>query len=137
MRYVELKPNSELLKKCIEEEETYANKSPENQALIDVEAEAIHMILNGIGNDIYSTVDACPNAKEMWLAIERFGHYAKECRSTKRVKDYAYHKEKMMLYKKKAARIQLSVEQSKWLLDTDEEPDDQQLEAHYMYMAKI
>ncbi|GKC56937.1 hypothetical protein Tco_1084535 [Tanacetum coccineum] len=33
-------------------------------------AEAIHMILNGIGNDIYSIMDACPNAKEMWNAIE-------------------------------------------------------------------
>ncbi|GJW60341.1 hypothetical protein Tco_0109676 [Tanacetum coccineum] len=29
------------------------------------------MILNGIGNDIYFTVDDCPNAKEMWIAIER------------------------------------------------------------------
>ncbi|GJT91444.1 retrovirus-related pol polyprotein from transposon TNT 1-94 [Tanacetum coccineum] len=41
------------------------------EALIDAEAEVVHMILNGIGNDIYSTVDACPNAKEMWIAIER------------------------------------------------------------------
>ncbi|GJR72366.1 hypothetical protein Tco_0084731 [Tanacetum coccineum] len=32
---------------------------------------AMHMILNGIGNDIYSTMDACPNAKEMWIAIEQ------------------------------------------------------------------
>ncbi|GJU72715.1 hypothetical protein Tco_1264120 [Tanacetum coccineum] len=33
----------------------------------DVEAEAkdVHIILNGINNDIYSTVDACPNANEM------------------------------------------------------------------------
>ncbi|GJU72802.1 hypothetical protein Tco_1264207 [Tanacetum coccineum] len=29
------------------------------------------MILNVIRNDICSTVDACPNAKEMWIAIER------------------------------------------------------------------
>ncbi|GJX02774.1 hypothetical protein Tco_0188690 [Tanacetum coccineum] len=28
------------------------------------------MILNGIGNDMYSTIDACPNSKEMLLAIE-------------------------------------------------------------------
>ncbi|GJR91076.1 hypothetical protein Tco_0091999 [Tanacetum coccineum] len=51
-------------------EETYDNTSPENRKLIDAEAKAIHMILNGIGNDIYSTMDACPNAWEMWLAIE-------------------------------------------------------------------
>ncbi|GJS52849.1 hypothetical protein Tco_0626211 [Tanacetum coccineum] len=45
--------------------------SPENRQLIDAEAEAIHMILNGIGNDIYSIVDACSIAREMWLGIER------------------------------------------------------------------
>ncbi|GJZ48347.1 hypothetical protein Tco_0602179 [Tanacetum coccineum] len=28
--------------------------------------------LSGIDNDIYSIVDACPNACEMWKAIERF-----------------------------------------------------------------
>ncbi|GJW73006.1 gag-pol polyprotein [Tanacetum coccineum] len=28
-----------------------------------------------------------------------FGHYAKECRKPKRVKDYSYHKEKMMMCK--------------------------------------
>ncbi|GJT54592.1 integrase, catalytic region, zinc finger, CCHC-type containing protein [Tanacetum coccineum] len=38
--------------------------------LIDAEAEAVHMILNRIRNDIYSTVDACPNANEMWISIE-------------------------------------------------------------------
>ncbi|GKD03270.1 hypothetical protein Tco_1178244 [Tanacetum coccineum] len=27
--------------------------------------------LKGIDNDIYSTVDACPNACEMWKAIKR------------------------------------------------------------------
>ncbi|GJU66218.1 hypothetical protein Tco_1252477 [Tanacetum coccineum] len=38
---------------------------------VPVEAEIIHMILNGIGNDVYSTMDAYPNAREMWLAIKR------------------------------------------------------------------
>nr|GFC92599.1 hypothetical protein [Tanacetum cinerariifolium] len=33
--------------------------------------EAVQIILTGIDNDIYSTVDACPNACEMWKAIER------------------------------------------------------------------
>nr|GEV67117.1 hypothetical protein [Tanacetum cinerariifolium] len=35
------------------------------------EKEAIHLILTGIGDDIYSTVDACQTAQEMWEAIER------------------------------------------------------------------
>nr|GEV15147.1 hypothetical protein [Tanacetum cinerariifolium] len=30
------------------------------------EAKAFHIIFIGIDNDIYSRVDACPNAKEMW-----------------------------------------------------------------------
>ncbi|GKA97039.1 hypothetical protein Tco_0824933 [Tanacetum coccineum] len=38
---------------------------------LNAEAEAIQIILIGIDNDIYSTVDACPNACEMWKAIER------------------------------------------------------------------
>ncbi|GJU53318.1 hypothetical protein Tco_1227032 [Tanacetum coccineum] len=36
-----------------------------------LKAEAVQIILTGIDNDIYSTVDACPNACEMWKAIER------------------------------------------------------------------
>ncbi|GJV80109.1 hypothetical protein Tco_1515979, partial [Tanacetum coccineum] len=34
-------------------------------------AEAVQIILTGIDNDIYSIFDACPNACEMWKAIER------------------------------------------------------------------
>nr|GEX04727.1 hypothetical protein [Tanacetum cinerariifolium] len=35
------------------------------------------------------------------------------------------------------AGIQLNAEQADWKGDTDDESDDQELEAHYMYMAKI
>nr|GEV19191.1 retrovirus-related Pol polyprotein from transposon TNT 1-94 [Tanacetum cinerariifolium] len=50
---------------------TYGNTTPKKRAYIDAEAEAIHMILSGIGDEIYSTIDACTTAKEMWIAIER------------------------------------------------------------------
>nr|GEX08939.1 putative reverse transcriptase domain-containing protein [Tanacetum cinerariifolium] len=43
----------------------------ENRAYIDVEAEAIHMILSGIGDEIYSIIDACKTAQEIWTVIER------------------------------------------------------------------
>ncbi|GKD40722.1 hypothetical protein Tco_1260929 [Tanacetum coccineum] len=43
----------------------------------------------------------------------------------------------MLLCKKEAVGIQLSAEQSEWLQDTYEEPDEQKLEAHYIYMTKI
>ncbi|GJX78116.1 retrotransposon protein, putative, ty1-copia subclass [Tanacetum coccineum] len=72
----------------------------------------------------------CFNCKE-------FGHYAKECRKPKRVKDSTYHKEKMLLCKQAKKGVQLQAEQSDWLADMDEEIDEQELEAHYSYMAKI
>nr|GEZ18870.1 hypothetical protein [Tanacetum cinerariifolium] len=72
----------------------------------------------------------CFNCKE-------FGHFAKECRKPKRVKDSAYHKEKMLLCKQDEKGVPLQAEQYNWLADTDEEIDEQELEAHYSYMAKI
>ncbi|GJY53782.1 retrovirus-related pol polyprotein from transposon TNT 1-94 [Tanacetum coccineum] len=72
----------------------------------------------------------CFNCKE-------FGHYAKECKKPKRVKDSTYHKEKMLLCKQAENGVQVQAEQSDWLADTDEEIDEQELEAHYSYMAKI
>ncbi|GJR42728.1 integrase, catalytic region, zinc finger, CCHC-type containing protein [Tanacetum coccineum] len=66
-----------------------------------------------------------------------FGHYAKECRKPKRVKDYTYHKEKMMMCKQAEQGVPLQAEQADWLEDTDEEIDEHELEAHYSFMAKI
>nr|GFD48872.1 hypothetical protein [Tanacetum cinerariifolium] len=53
--------------------ETYKNVSQDihDQLNAEAEAEVVQIILTGIDNDIYSTVDACPNACEMWKAIER------------------------------------------------------------------
>nr|GFC38085.1 hypothetical protein [Tanacetum cinerariifolium] len=51
--------------------ETYKNVEQEIKDQLNAEAEAVQIILTGIDNDIYSTVDACPNAYEMWKAIER------------------------------------------------------------------
>ncbi|GJX87372.1 retrovirus-related pol polyprotein from transposon TNT 1-94, partial [Tanacetum coccineum] len=51
--------------------ETVTNMTPENRAHFESEKEAIHLILTGIGDEIYSTVDACQTAQEMWEAIER------------------------------------------------------------------
>nr|GEX37782.1 retrovirus-related Pol polyprotein from transposon TNT 1-94 [Tanacetum cinerariifolium] len=54
--------------------ETYKNVSQEIRDQLNTEAEAVLIILTGIDNDIYSTVDACPNACEMWKAMERLKH---------------------------------------------------------------
>nr|GEV05068.1 hypothetical protein [Tanacetum cinerariifolium] len=54
------------------------------------------------------------------------------------VKDAAYHREKMLLCKQEEARIQLNAEQADWRNDTDDdELEDQELEAHYTYMAQL
>nr|GFB71238.1 hypothetical protein [Tanacetum cinerariifolium] len=222
------------------------NMSPENKAHFLAEKKMIYLILTGIGDDIYLTVDACQTAQEMWEAIERLqqgeslniqdvktnlfwefgkftshdgesmesyytrfyklmnemirnnltvttmhvniqflqqlqtewsrfvtivkqivgkivGKYHKlldilkqyqnevnELRAkklarnvnplalkAKRVKDSAYHKEKMLLYKQAVQGVPLQADQYDWLANMDEEVDEQELEAHYNYMAKI
>nr|GEZ37100.1 hypothetical protein [Tanacetum cinerariifolium]GEZ37534.1 hypothetical protein [Tanacetum cinerariifolium] len=54
--------------------ETYKNVSQDIRDQLNAEAKAVQIILTGIDNDIYSTVDACPNACDMWKAIERLKH---------------------------------------------------------------
>nr|GEY44037.1 hypothetical protein [Tanacetum cinerariifolium] len=96
-RYIDTKPNHELIHYCLENppykldwkdievpvfegspitttariHETYKNVLDEIRDQLNAEAEAVQIILNGIDNDIYSTVNACPNACEMWKAIKR------------------------------------------------------------------
>ncbi|GJU80558.1 hypothetical protein Tco_1282923 [Tanacetum coccineum] len=43
----------------------------------------------------------------------------------------------MLFCKKEEAGIQLIADEVDWRDETDEKPDDQELEAHYAYMAKI
>ncbi|GKC69500.1 hypothetical protein Tco_1115383 [Tanacetum coccineum] len=257
--------------------EAYHNVLKEIREQLDAEAETVEIILTGIDNDIYSTIDACPNACEMWKAIEMLKHgesinvqdletnlywefgkltsqdgeslesyysrfykmmnelvrnkceisnhqvnvqfllqlqpewqriphpdhnqllpeieekqiaysppptydqapvmdakddemskekeidklmalislsfkkiykpttnnlrtssnTTRECQNSKRQRYSAYHKEKMLLCKQEEAGIQLSAEQVDWRDDADDEQENQELEAHYMYMAKI
>nr|GEU76349.1 retrovirus-related Pol polyprotein from transposon TNT 1-94 [Tanacetum cinerariifolium] len=62
----------------------------------------------------------------------QFGSQRKECRKPKRVKDSAYHKEKMLMCKQ--------AEQGKWkkkVYGRNGRVGRGELEAHYSYMAKI
>nr|GEY88207.1 retrovirus-related Pol polyprotein from transposon TNT 1-94 [Tanacetum cinerariifolium] len=174
-RYIDTKPNRELIHFCLTNPpyelgwkdkfvlgaegnptiatqqvfETYQNVKQEIRDQLNAEAKAVQIILTGIDKDIYSAVDACPNACEMWKAIERLKqgesinvkdletNLVWECQKPKRAKDAAYHREKMLLCKQEEAGIQLNAEQADWKDDTNDESDDQELEAHYMYMAKL
>nr|GEV36528.1 hypothetical protein [Tanacetum cinerariifolium] len=82
------------------------------------------------GQVVQKTGIQCFNCKE-------YGHFTNECRKPKRVKDSTYHKEKMLMCKQAEQGVPLQAEQYDWLANTDEEVDEQELEAHYSYMAKI
>ncbi|GKE12546.1 hypothetical protein Tco_1416097, partial [Tanacetum coccineum] len=98
LRYIDTRKNGDALRKCILEGpytpstviipvvpatensptvlerttiEIILNMSPENRAHFKSENEAIHLLLTRIGDEIYSIVDACKTAHEMWEAIER------------------------------------------------------------------
>nr|GEX25389.1 hypothetical protein [Tanacetum cinerariifolium] len=60
-----------------------------------------------------------------------------ECRKPKRVKDSGYHNEKMLLCKQAEQGVPLQAEQYDWQAKTNEEVNEQELEAHYSYMAKL
>ncbi|GJX21167.1 hypothetical protein Tco_0223844 [Tanacetum coccineum] len=96
-RYIDTKPNNELIHYCLQNPpykfkwtektvpvaegsfettaegymENYKNVSQDIRDQLNAKAEAVQIILIRIDSDIYSTVDACPNAYEMWKAIER------------------------------------------------------------------
>nr|GEX94282.1 hypothetical protein [Tanacetum cinerariifolium] len=103
--------------------ETPMNMSPENKAHFLAEKEAIHLILTGIGDQIYSTMDACQIAQEMWEAIERY-----------KGKEIA---KPITPPSEKTSKEDSNPEQAQRDKDTDEEFDEQEMEAHYSYMAKI
>ncbi|GKC08003.1 hypothetical protein Tco_0999613 [Tanacetum coccineum] len=76
--------------------ENYKNVSQDIRNQLDAEAEAVQIILTGIDNDIYSTVDACPNACEMWKAIERlkqeWQRFVTLVKQSQELKTVSYHK---------------------------------------------
>nr|GEW75671.1 integrase, catalytic region, zinc finger, CCHC-type, peptidase aspartic, catalytic [Tanacetum cinerariifolium] len=184
--------------------ETYKTISQDIRDQLNAEAKAVQIILTGIDNDIYSTVDACPNACEMWKAIKRLkkgcesveSYYSRfykmmnelirnQCNVTnhqvnvqfllqlqpewqrfmtlvmqsQELKTVSYHKlydilkqhqhEVNEIRAERLARVAnplalvaqqqpLNAEQADWRDHTDDdELEDQELEAHYTYMAQL
>ncbi|GJS68742.1 hypothetical protein Tco_0683307 [Tanacetum coccineum] len=144
---------------------------------LSAEKEAIFLILTGIGDEIYSTVDACNTSKEMWTAIERLQqdsdpeqarrdkdmqknlallakYYQESCTNLPTTKPFELLQtpeqtedttprlrvsqgEIDMCKQTEQGSTTSSLTKADWLEDTDEEIDEQELEAHYSYMAKI
>nr|GEZ15445.1 hypothetical protein [Tanacetum cinerariifolium] len=98
LRYIDTRPNGDALQKCILQGpytpstvtilavpatddatvvleritiETILNMSLENKAHYESKKEAIHLLLTGIGDEIYLTANACKTAHEIWIANER------------------------------------------------------------------
>nr|GEU81161.1 integrase, catalytic region, zinc finger, CCHC-type, peptidase aspartic, catalytic [Tanacetum cinerariifolium] len=76
--------------------ENYKNVSQDIRDQLNAEAEAFQIILTWIDNDIYSTIDACPNACEMWKAIERlkqeWQRFVTLVKQSQELKTVSYHK---------------------------------------------
>nr|GEX16255.1 hypothetical protein [Tanacetum cinerariifolium] len=180
--YIDTKPNNELIHYCLQNllykfewtektvlvakgssktttegyMENYKNVS---QDIWDqLNAESVKIILTGIDNDIYSTVDA-------FLMHVKFVKPLKD--STMVTEDDEMSKKKeidklmaliSLLFKKiykppnnnlrtssntsrsnqdNSPRINRGTREADWKDDTDDEFDNQELEAHYMYMAHI
>nr|GEV40430.1 hypothetical protein [Tanacetum cinerariifolium] len=123
LRYIDTRPNDEALRKCIlsgpskpttvlvqamdatddspavpehTTVEIPMNMSLENKAYFLAETEAIHLILTGIGDEIYSTVDACQTAQEMWEAIKRlqqeWSRFVTTVKQQHKLDEVSYHK---------------------------------------------
>nr|GEU41684.1 hypothetical protein [Tanacetum cinerariifolium] len=152
-RYIDTKPNHELIHYCL----TNPPYELEICDQLNAEAKEVQIILTGIDNDIYSTVDACPNACEMWKAIERLKQGEsindKEIGKLMALISLSFKK----IYKPTNNNLKTSSNISRANQDNSprinrsvryenqrignvagaRETVDQELEAHYMYMAQL
>ncbi|GJR28569.1 hypothetical protein Tco_1104801 [Tanacetum coccineum] len=134
-RYIDTKPNNELIYYCLQNPpykfkwtektivvaegsletttegymENYKNVSQDIRDQLNAKAEAVLIILTGIDNDIYFTVDAYLETNLYW----EFGKFTSR------------DGESLELYYSRFYKIM------------NELSDDQELEAHYMYMAHL
>nr|GEW35885.1 hypothetical protein [Tanacetum cinerariifolium] len=119
-------------------EDDEMSKDKEIDKLIDLISLSFNKIYKPTNNNLRTSSNTSRANQDKSPRINRgTGHVARECQKPKRAKDAAYHREKMLLCKQEEAKIQLNLEQADWKDDTDDESDDQELEAHYMYMEKL
>nr|GFA95915.1 hypothetical protein [Tanacetum cinerariifolium] len=114
-----------------DDDETSKDKEIDKiMALISLSFKKIYKPTN---NNLRTSLNTSRANQDNSLRIHRIAGYEHQrlgnvvgARETKpkRAKDAAYHREKMLLYKKEEAGIQLNAKQADWKDDTDDESDD-------------
>nr|GEY16431.1 hypothetical protein [Tanacetum cinerariifolium] len=115
-------------------EDDEMSKDKETDKLMDLISLSFKKIYKPTNNNLRTSSNTSRANQDNSPRISRG---TRECQKPKRAKDATYRKEKMLLCKQEEAGFQLSAEQADWRDDTDDESKDQDLEAHYMYMAQI
>nr|GFA02170.1 hypothetical protein [Tanacetum cinerariifolium] len=150
--------NDSLEQKAVE---TILNMSPKNKEHYQSEKEAIHLLLSRMGDEIYSTIDACKIAHDIWIVIERLqqakpitppsesaSEEDSDLEQAQRDKDMQKNLALISKYFKKIYKptnnnLITSLNSKNKNVDTslryknDKEIDEKELEAHYSYMEKI
>nr|GEW98255.1 hypothetical protein [Tanacetum cinerariifolium] len=72
--------------------ENYKNVLQDIRDQLNAEAEVVQIILTWIDSDIYSTVDACPNACEMWKPLKEWQRFVTLVKQIQELKTVSYHK---------------------------------------------
>nr|GFA16906.1 hypothetical protein [Tanacetum cinerariifolium] len=120
-RYIDTKPNHELIHYCLTNppyklgwidkevpisegspitrsekfQETYKNVSQDIRDQLNAKAKAVQIILTGIDNDIYSTIDACPNALNVQFLLQlqpEWQRFVTLVKQNQELKIVSYHK---------------------------------------------
>nr|GEX67000.1 hypothetical protein [Tanacetum cinerariifolium] len=120
-RYIDTKPNHELIHYCLKNPpykftwadkevpisegslvtrtetymETYKNVLQDIRDQLNAEAEEVQIILTGIDNDIYSTIDACPNAFNVQFLLQlqpEWQRFVTLVKQSQELKTVSYHK---------------------------------------------
>nr|GFB18697.1 hypothetical protein [Tanacetum cinerariifolium] len=131
----------------VDDDDDETSKDKEIDKLMALISLSFKKIYKPTNNNLRTSSNTNRANQDNSLRINRNGGYesqrsgnvarARETVGSSMAKGAAYHRKKMLLCKQEEASIQLNAEQADWKDDTDDESDDQELEAHYMYMAKV
>nr|GEV06215.1 hypothetical protein [Tanacetum cinerariifolium] len=157
LRYIDTRPNGNALRKCILEahemwiaierlqpskslniQDVKTNLFWEFEKFTSHDGESMESYYSRFYKMINEMIRNNLTVARMQVNVQFLQQFQPEwSRKPKYVKDFTYHKEKMLMCKQSKKGVPLQVEQADWLEDTDEEIDEQELKAHYSFMAKI